>query len=767
MPKNNHKDFSEEKERLEETKTYLENTIGTVVENRIKFKEDIKDAYIHLDFLDSSLSYSSIMLNSKLLDELEKNFEMLLYARKKPYFARMDIKQNGKAFQEKLYIGKVSLFDESMEIPLVIDWRTPIASVYYDGRLGKASYTAAHEEHTIELITKRQYTIEEGELVSFMDVDISTTDTFLQASLEGHAGEKLKDIVSTIQAEQNQIIRADIDKPLIVQGVAGSGKTTIALHRIAYLIYTYADKFSPEAFMIIAPNTLFLDYISSVLPELGANKVKQTTYIDLMHQLIGKKLKMTDSSIKLNELIRTDSDAMSTDEKHTLKTAAALKNGMIMKSMLDKYLAMLETRILPGHDYYLDDILLMRSTEIEALFFEAYEYQPLLKRVERIKKYLSNLTRTRAKEIIKQIEGDITSEIDQILEREPPSEARRLKIVSLMETRDFKMDKLSKISKTAVKKYMDQFLNNDLLGFYLEFQKNIHQYAVDDTFSEALTYIKTLAYKNEKKIYELEDLAALVYLKSKTYGLEDDLAVRMVVIDEAQDFSDFQFYVLRQVLNTERFTILGDLSQAIHMYRSIENWDYLNQHIFKTQTNYLTLEQSYRTTIEIMDEANYVLSQLKMPDIIKAKPVVRHGVKPILNFLETASEIICEIILQVKKWQSEKLTTMAIITKSTQEAEAVFKLIKKQEEAFHMALIDEKTLHFDHRILVIPAHLAKGLEFDAVIITTLHETYQVEALDIKLMYVAMTRAMHRIALIGLKDSIAYYQESIERREYVS
>ena len=167
-----HNDYENEVIRLNDTMTYLENVIYTLAESRIKFKEEIKDAYIHLDFLDSSLSYSSIMMNSKMLDDLEKNFELLMRSRKKPYFSRIDIKHKDKKYSEALYIGKVSLFDQNMESPMVVDWRAPIASVYYDGRLGETTYEVEGQEQTIDLLLKRQYMIDDGKLNDFMDVEI-------------------------------------------------------------------------------------------------------------------------------------------------------------------------------------------------------------------------------------------------------------------------------------------------------------------------------------------------------------------------------------------------------------------------------------------------------------------------------------------------------------------------------------------------------------------------------------------------------------------
>lgn len=757
MTENQHQEHKYETKRLVETKRYLENTIQTVLEDRIKFREEIKDAYIDLDYLDSSLSFSKIMLNSTLLDDLEKNFDLLLHARKKPYFARMDVVQTGREHPDKIYIGKVSLYDTSMETPLVVDWRAPIASVYYDGRLGSASYRVEGQEKFIELQKKRQYTIEEGKLLSYMDVDISTTDAFLQASLDGHAGEKLKDIVSTIQAEQNQIIRAAIDKPLIIQGAAGSGKTTIALHRIAYLIYTYADTFHPEDFMIIAPNDLFLDYISTVLPELGANKVRQTTYTNLMLSLIGKKLKLTDSNQKLNELIRTDDQALSDHEKKLLTSAAALKHSMTMKTLLDDFVRKIEGQILPNEDFLLEDIPLIPASEISKMFFTDYSYLPLFKRVDSIQKNLALHLKNRIKDLLQAEDARYSQKLEKIRQVMPPGEERRQKLIQIMDQREERLDRLKKTSKTSVRKYISQFHHNDLLGFYHEFQTSLLEFATQPHLIPVCEFIASQAHDKGPTLYEVEDLAPLVYLKQKIFGPGETLETRMVVIDEAQDFSAFQFFVLKQVLDTERFTILGDLSQGIHMYRSIENWDEVRQGLFDKPANFLTLEQSYRTTIEIMDEANFILDQLRSEDLIKAKPVVRHGTPPSVEFMPSDPQVIQKISDQITRWRSDGLTTLAVITKTSQEAKLVHGLLKKQIPHLPMALIDEATRHFDSAISIIPAHLSKGLEFDAVLITALRETFRIDPLDIKLMYVAMTRAMHRLAVIARESTLDCYK----------
>ena len=207
--------------------------------------------------------------------------------RQKPYFARVDFVENGETARDAFYLGKVMVTDHNTLEQIVIDWRAPIADLYYEGRLGEASYNCPAGNIKGEIKLKRQYFFNENGLENVMDIDITTNDEMLQPFLSANSDTRLKNIIATIQAEQNKIIRADMWQPLIVQGVAGSGKTTIALHRIAYLIYNYDKKFFPEEFLIIAPNKFFLNYISNVLPDLGVDRVGQSTYEEIAFEVIG------------------------------------------------------------------------------------------------------------------------------------------------------------------------------------------------------------------------------------------------------------------------------------------------------------------------------------------------------------------------------------------------------------------------------------------------------------------------------------------------
>lgn len=747
-----HPDYQKEVKRLKDTITYMKQAILAAEKGKESHKEEIKQAYQDLDPMDSSQSYVSIMLHTKLLDELMIKYESLIKVKEKPYFARIDFVQKGETEIEKFYIGKISLFRPEEEHPLILDWRSPLASIYYDGRLGQVSYDSYGGKMYGELLLKRQYTIEQECLKSIMDIDITATDTFLQASLGENKDNRLKDIVSTIQAEQNAIIRADINRTLIVQGVAGSGKTTIALHRIAYLIYTYEKSFDPENFMIIAPNRLFLNYISEVLPELGADKVLQITYTDLVFDLIGQKFTLLEPDDKLVSLLAEPVKK----EIRLAARAAEWKGSSKCMLALEDYIMDLEKTFVPDQDFSLEGYPILSAKQVAKIFLEDYRYLPFEQRFEQVKKHLRYRLRTDKTKIITQAEQVFDVQISAIRNIEPESEERRRKIVALLKQRDEQTARMKKVASSLVKQYMKLFTKRTVFEYYLDFIGNkstLQKYYIGEKDSEFLSFlVHTTRHHVANKQLELEDLAPLLYIRHRVIGFAKPLEIKYVVIDEAQDFSYFQFYVLKEIFHTDLFTILGDLSQGIHSYRSISDWEEVLEDVFKRKTQYLELEQSYRTTIEIMNVANQVIMQLSNDKLILAKPVVRHGEEP--DFIEFRDEIlqIQAIENQVKQWMLEGYQSIAVIGKTPKECTRIQKLLEKRKH-IQTKLLEGKEEEYETTIVVLPSHLAKGLEFDAVIIATIKDCYGILDLELKLLYVAMTRALHRLVIFYQKDTL--------------
>jgi len=753
MSVKNHRDYKEEVKRLDYTRDYIKMTLDATEEYRRIYKENIKDAMTELDYLDSSQSYINIILNTKFMETAEKNFDNLWKVKDKPYFARVDFKKKGNDTTDNLYIGKTSLMRAEDEVPLIVDWRSPIANIYYEGRLGEVSYDTEVGTEEGEVLLKRQFTIEDGKLESILDIDITTNDSFLQSALDANVDNRLKDIASTIQAEQNRVIRSDMAKALIVQGVAGSGKTTIALHRIAYFIYTYGETFDPENFMILAPNKLFINYISEVLPELGVEDVKQTTFIDFMVELIGNKYKLSNQNETLMKLIKGDTYK----ETELLKWLISFKGSLELKNIIDGYVKDIEEDFVPAMDFRLGDYIMISYEEIKKMFMEDFGYLPLYKRIKELKTTLNNRVKYRKKEALEETEQFYNSKIDILRATMEETEERRQQIVSLIDERDNSLKEIKSKAQTLLKKYLSNFPSKDLFEYYANLVTNeeeLLKYSKNNLTNEQAKYLakKSKELLDKKKI-ELEDYAPLAYMKHKILGFDKSIRINSVVIDEAQDFSLLQFYVLKNILKTNMFTILGDISQGIHSYRAIDTWEEVIDKVFgEEDTNYMTLVQSYRTTVEIMDFANEIIKKLNNDRIVLAKPVIRHGDKPVIHSFKIKEDLVNELDHKIAEMKKHNYKSIALICKTTEECESLKKMLDKRKN-IKTKILTEKEERYEGGIVLVPSHLAKGLEFDVVFILSIEEKFMANDLDIKLLYVAATRALHQLFIFQLEGNI--------------
>ncbi|GAA0314006.1 RNA polymerase recycling motor HelD [Bacillus carboniphilus] len=580
-----HPDFHQEENRLGYTKKYIEYVLKAAELNQGNYKENIKQAMVDLDYLDSSLSYINILTNSKFLDMASTEFETLKRIKDKPYFARINFKKTSKNTEDVYYIGKTSLYEKETQEPIIIDWRSPVANVYYDGRLGDVSYESNDKTVNGFLSLKRQYKIEDGKLIDCQDVDLTTTDELLQDSLSGKADSRLTEIVSTIQAEQNQVIRADLNRPIIVQGAAGSGKTTIALHRISYFIYQYAEKFRPEQLMIIAPNKMFIDYISDVLPELGVDKIRQATFIDFVKECIGKKLKVVNPEQKLISFLNKE-----VENEKMVKWLSSFKGSLTYKKIINRYLKDIRDGMSPCEDFVLEKFRLSSGKKLHKLFIKEYKYLPFLKRKEKIQEILRADLKRKKKQALAKLEEKYEEALEQALFHMKDEVKRKKRVVSLMDQKEKRLKKIQQESKHAVKTYMSKLPKDTLLGYYKKLFLSVEQFnkyadglLTEEQISFFVRYNQEILNKNQ---VEIEDLAALFYMKAKIFGIDKKLLAKNVVIDEAQDYSEFQFFALKEGLGTDMFTIVGDLAQGIHSYRGLQQWDRLKSVILITATRF-------------------------------------------------------------------------------------------------------------------------------------------------------------------------------------
>ncbi len=730
------KEFLREKEKLKNVVKQLSKEEQELEQNIGKSNGNYDDqAYVkaHLEYL-----------NQKKLSDLKK-------IKTKPYFARIDFTPSNET-KEELYIGKISILDSNTKKPIIIDWRAPISNLYYDGRIGKSNYKSPEGIVEGDISLKRQYFIENQILEKYSDIDLKTNDELLQVALSEKADDRLKNIVATIQKEQNNIIRADIGKALIVQGVAGSGKTTIALHRIAYLIYNYEKDFNPENFMIIAPTKFFLNYISNVLPDLGVENVKQYTFEDLAYEIIGKRLKISDSNEKLVTIVNKEFDEINNGDIDTIINESKYKSSINFKIVVDKFLKDIEESYLPKKDFIIENVRIMRYENIKKLFIKDYKDFNFERRIIEVKKFVFSKIKNNKDIIIKSITSKRSIKISKMLKDETlTGDEKRKRRIEIFEETEELLKKIENDDIKVVDMYFNEIKKKDCIEYYKEFIEN---YIFNKIENKVLAeYLVKNTMKNlSKNEVTFEDLAPIIYIHYKIYGSKIKNDLKHVIIDEAQDYGEFQFSVLKTILKSNSMTILGDIAQGVHSYRGIENWKkFIDIEFPEGNTIYTTLEKTYRTTKEIMKKANEVID--KLPDfekqfIIKGKPVIEGKDSIHIMRLETEDEIVKKCAEKINEYLSQGFKSIAIIGKDMYECKNIQKKIQKINS--NVKLIKSKDSEYNAGISIVPSYLAKGLEFDSVILfNASSEKYKNNVLDIKLLYVAITRAMSKLDIFYL------------------
>lgn len=644
---------------MNEELTYLEYTID-------KYNEVIDDSNLKLNNLRQLYKYDyDAMLEEKF--RLENEINSIEKAKRNPYFARIDFES--KNHFDKCYIGKKGVSDYDNNV-ITVDWRAPISSLYYDSNIGECEYKAPEGIIKGNLLLKRQYTIENSKLINFNDVDTVSNDELLKPYLSVSADNRLKNIVSTIQSEQNKIIRESMGKNLVIQGVAGSGKTTVALHRIAYLVYNNRNLFKPSDYMVIGPNKFFVSYISNILPDLDVNGVTQNTLDELFLNYIKEDFKINNSLGIIKEK----------DE------VAHYKVSMDMKKTIDEYFKNLE--LLPDEDFIVEGIKVLDKSFIKTIYDE-------------INKNTFKSVKSRINRLILLLEKYINENFSNISKKYIKNE------ISQKTIENFKNN-----INNYLKKYFD-VLNKKSKIIYVEILKKL-----DFDYDNIV-----------KNKINIEDIPSLIYIKYKLSGSSEFDNYKHIVIDEAQDYGEFTFYALNKLFKNSSFSIYGDLAQSLYSYRSIDDWECLEK-IFNN-FEILKLNKSYRTTIEIMEAANKINDILKLDQAI---PVIRHG-----DEVEYTDKSVITLVNDLR----DKYNTIAVITKTQDEANNLYEELKDKIE---INLINSNNLNYNSNINVLPSYLSKGLEFDSVIIVGKEKFQQDSILDMKLLYVSMTRALHKLII---------------------
>lgn len=745
----NNKDFQIEKEYFDDTESWIDKETMGIEKNDATLSEKI--AVLRKQ---SRGRYSEELETAeKLYNITHKNLIKYKDAKYQPYFGRIDFREF-KRENETFYIGKFGLGDMTTGDEKVIDWRAPIADLYYSGTFGEAYYVAPVGVINGELNLKRKFIIKNGELKDAFDEGINEIilksgaedgnalmDEYLRINLEESSSSKLKDVVATIQKEQNDIIRTEKNTALIVQGSAGSGKTTIALHRLAYLLYKFKEKISGKDILVIAPNRIFLDYISDVLPDLGVENVKQMTFEQLASEFLNIKFKIYTKDEKLAEIMEC------TDENKVkyIKGSSKMKGSMGFKAIIDRYIRYLEKQDAEVEDIKVEDYVLFEIKEIKRLFVKELSNLSINPRKDEIRRYFKLKLPDKITSILEKIDFSYEYQIARLKKVMEDGIERRKALIELYDERDNKKEYIKSKSREVFEDYFAVWKRGCIDKLYYEFFNN------DAIFDEVTggkipknlrDYIKDEINSNEENgIIDIDDLGAMLYIKLKIEGVPEKFKFKHIVIDEAQDYSLFQMEALKDMTQNNSFTIVGDIGQGIYFYRGIDDWNKLVDTVFRGSSNYVKLTQSYRSTVEIIEFANNVL--MKQENSLKpAMPVLRHGEKPeVIKFEEDKefASMVDEIVFKIEK---AKKNHVAIIGKNYEECKHIRDILKKYSSYNWDTIKDtDKTFKSEH--IIIPSYMTKGLEFDcSIIYNCSSKNYDESELSKKILYVALTRALH-------------------------
>ena len=678
-----------EPEQLKQEEEYLKKTLAVIKELIENDDNSIKDRMAEIQEMKKYLWDNNAMLddaeiasgmynvncdvsytneNIKKLMKLKKSLES-------PYFGRVDFESNG--FSEPVYIGINSIAKDLTFY--VFDWRTPIASLFYNYGTGPASYEAPRGTISGNISLKRQYKISDEKIERCFNSDLNIDDEYLQEILANASSEKMTNIVNTIQREQNEIIRNVSDKYLIVQGIAGSGKTSVALHRIAYLLYKEKN-LSSNNVLIFSPNDVFSQYISNVLPELGEDNVLQTTFSDFASAYI-RDFKEIESFTQFIERYYK-SDSISEEEYKTTK----YKISDEFKSLIDNYIERYRENMS-----FIRPIIIngkaIKIADLNRLLKTTFGKFPLSERIDRISEYICDHNNISYKKYGKTIREKI---------------------------------------KTIV-------------NFDLDVKKMYEDIISSDQFKECAGLKENAGFKVGKQL-KYDDLLPLMYIYFEMNGYPKNNSIRHVIIDEAQDYSLLQFYMLKKIFYTASFTVLGDIHQTINPYYIYNNLNDVNS-IFENKGKYIELNKTYRSSQEIIEFTNQILG------LDNACSVRKNNAIPVTLRSVPKEQAVNQIMQDIEIMRENGIKRIAIITKNNTETLELYDKLKDQLDDIN--IIQQNAKAGIGNMVILPSYISKGLEFDGVIAYT-DEDHEYQEKDKYLFYVVCTRAQHNLTVYNQK-----------------
>ncbi|MBA1434048.1 RNA polymerase recycling motor HelD [Bombilactobacillus bombi] len=656
-----------------------------------------------------------------ILEKLEKN----------PYFARIDFRELPSGKPETIYIGLASFTDQQNHF-LIYDWRAPISSIYYDGKLGKVTYQTPDGEQAVEVSLKRQFILENGRIVSMFDTQETIGDQMLLTALNQNASTKMQGIVTTIQQEQNQIIRDTKSDLLFVQGAAGSGKTSAILQRIAYLLYRYRKKLTSGQVVMFSPNMLFNDYVSQVLPEMGEQNMVQMTYL----QYVARRL----PQVQVQNLYQQFEQS----QKKVVSNANQLVDDLDFFKFETQYAQHLGQGGVHFRNLYFHKKVLIAREKIAEIYYGFGPQYNLLNRIDATNNALIKIvqrkisTEMRKKWVQNQIQDLSQEELRQLYDfpdQEFKNSNEEMKFLA------------RKIVTQALRPVVKQIRHHGFINFaatYYEFLKQVpqllslEQYHISNT--EWQNYLAEYARDWENKKISLKNISPYLYLYDLITGHHGDLTMKFVFIDEIQDYTPFQLAYLQYNFPRARYTMLGDLNQAIFTQDNAHSILQEVSHLFDPEkTRVVQLTHSYRSTKQITNFTKHLLTAGE-----KIVPFERSGKLPNIIVSSASAAMLTAVQTQLQKNHHEHYVT-AIITKDLTQAQQLTQQLQAQN--VKITLIKSENQRLAAGDLVIPAYLAKGLEFDAVIMWNA-TAGEFSSNDHQLIYTITSRAMHQLTIIA-------------------
>ena len=724
------------KEREKSLKKSIKSAEGEARNLNSHFFDDVKLDY---DGYSTSMETAlSIHQQQQLLSEREhawqhsaKQLDTVERLEKRPYFARVDFKEQGEKKPETIYIGLGSFADKNDHF-LIYDWRAPISSIYYDGKLGEVSYNSPEGKITVDMTKKRQFMIEDGKIVNMFDTNESIGDQMLLEVLSEKSSTQMKSIVTTIQQEQNKIIRNTSADLLFVQGAAGSGKTSAILQRIAFLLYRYRGNLTSSDVIMFSPNQLFNDYIKNVLPEMGEQNMVQMTY----WQFVARRL----PGMNVENLFKQFED------QNADTNISKFKDSVNFFNLVTRYAKHLNKRGVVFKNIYFRDKKkpYFDKEKIKEIYYSYNENYNLANRIDATREELIKmLNRKIAPEarkawVARTIEGMSQSELNELYDRpdqEFESEAKEEAFLG------------RKIVLKALKGVHKRILHNHFINMraqYLSFLRavpkmvDLAKWNIDE--EDWMHHIDEVKENFKKHDIAITDVSAYLYLYDLITGRRTNYEMRYAFIDEIQDYTPFQLAYLKYNFPRAKFTMLGDLNQAI--FTKDESRSLLKQisGLFDPEKiDVVQLTKSYRSTKQLTNFTKQILRQGE-----KIEAFNRQGPKPVIWGRDSDEQAI-DVLVDVLRDNEKRKMTTAIITKDLAGAKFVHeKLSEKGEKSTLIATANQRLVD---GTLVIPSYLAKGLEFDAVVMWGANKKNYHQLDETQLVYTITSRAMYKLDVI--------------------